>query len=446
MLTLVKKANIIFNREGLVGFLKLLLIRFNALFKLVSYRLILFPIAFPLAAILIFISPFIRIRLLMLPSSRIGQYAIDTEVMLRAESLSADQQQWKTFFYTAPRQPICNTQIHRMFKRVIPILPFPRLIAEIDRYLFVLGKKKYRADAFKNFFDPRIGDGRDRWNLLAMPKRYLNFTAAEDQQGKILLKKLGVPADAKFVCLLVRDSNYLNVYLPKGNWAYHNYRDASIENYAAAAQYLADQGFYVLRMGKHVKDKFNINHPNVIDYANSQFRSDFMDVYLSANCYFFMSSSTGIDSIAKVFQRPLLITNLPVFTLDIWIHAKTLFIPKKIIDTERHQVLTFKETYQLFSDAYRKNLTMTVAEEKKLLFIENTPEENVAAVIEMLNRLSGNDKDSEEDHDLQARFWRDFPVDSSGDLPGLKVPAYRSGSNQIRIVKTFLKENVNLLD
>ncbi len=39
------------------------------------------------------------------------------------------------------------------------------------------------------------------------------------------------------------------------------------------------------------------------------FRTDFMDIYLSAKCKFFITSGVGLMAIPMIFRRPLLCVN-----------------------------------------------------------------------------------------------------------------------------------------
>ena len=62
-------------------------------------------------------------------------------------------------------------------------------------------------------------------------------------------------------------------------------------------------------MGKNDETKLNYTCDNVIDYANSQYRSDFMDIYLTSKCEFFISSGGGLDGVAVIFDKPILYIN-----------------------------------------------------------------------------------------------------------------------------------------
>ena len=57
-------------------------------------------------------------------------------------------------------------------------------------------------------------------------------------------------------------------------------------------------------MGKFQDKNFNFSDPKIIDYTNSEFRSDFLDIYLSANCKFFLTTMSGLDNLLPIFNIP----------------------------------------------------------------------------------------------------------------------------------------------
>lgn len=398
-------------------------------------------LAIPIVLGITFVSPFVRIRLINLFSSRIGHYSINTELILCALDMKLDNDKHlKTLFYTEPNQPICNLQLHQMWKRVIPISPFSTVAADVDSFLLRIGGKAYRNSPIKTL---QI-DCRDRYNFLERIKKcHLTFTPKEEERGRELTKELGVPFGAPFVCLLVRDSNYLNTYMPSVDWSYHIYRDAEISTYRLAANYLAERGYFVIRMGKAVKEPFLADDSRIIDYANSQLRSDFMDIYLSAHCSFFLSTCTGLDSVARVFRKPLVITNLVLADFDIW-HPWKLFIPKKILNVERNEILTIKEMNRLYYEMEEKKQIPKLMQERGLSYIDNTSEEIKDLVEEMIGRLMEAWVTSEEDEMLQRQFWKGYPKYLKNDnVSQLNIPI--SEDIKMRVGAKFLKNNLSLL-
>ena len=56
-----------------------------------------------------------------------------------------------------------------------------------------------------------------------------------------------------------------------------------------------------------------MSNPRIIDYA-TDFQSDFMDLYLSARCTFFIGNNGGMVTLPLIFRKPLVIVN--VFIVD----------------------------------------------------------------------------------------------------------------------------------
>ena len=58
-------------------------------------------------------------------------------------------------------------------------------------------------------------------------------------------------------------------------------------------------------MGSIVKENISTNNNKIINYANSQNRTDFLDIYLISKCKFYISTGTGLDLVATLFRKPL---------------------------------------------------------------------------------------------------------------------------------------------
>ena len=100
------------------------------------------------------------------------------------------------------------------------------------------------------------------------------------------------------------------------DWSYHEYRNFNIDNFILAAEELTKRGYYVFRMGKHVKKPLVIKNKKIIDYAMSNNRSDFLDIYLASQCDFLLCSSTGIQNITEIFRKPFATLMIPLGEID----------------------------------------------------------------------------------------------------------------------------------
>lgn len=408
--------------------------------KYYFYLLAWFVLTFPITFIIMLTWPIVKIYFVMLETSRIGHFSENTELMLiRLNNISSRKREIILYF----QEPIiCNKQLSRMWKRVLPVLPFFKLWYEIDRSLkFILGDK-YRNHPAKIYSTAHFG--KDTEGFLSIRNiPYIYFTRKEINRSEIILEKLGIPRGKKFVCLLVRDSNYLKMAIGEGvdYWDYHNIRNSDINHYRKAAWYLAEKGYYVLRMGKFVKESFKIDHPNIIDYANHPLHCDLLDIYLTANCHFIISTSTGLDGISQIFRRPLLFINVLPLTnqLQFW-YPCVLFIPKKLRNIKMKKILSFKEIEKEYS-----GITMLEIQDKLkkdgVEIILNTEDEIVEAVYEMESRVDHTWIETEEDKFLQKKFLECYPVSMVKEKYELKP-----GSIKIKMGANFTRKNQELLN
>lgn len=408
-------------------------------------------VAIPIAFTIILISPFVKIRLITLYTSRIGEFMVNTYLMLCALESNdfPEEKGCKHFYFAQINAPICNQFLYKMWSRTISILYYPELWSFVDRILIFLLKEKYNTP-FKVTFQ-RSGNGNyNRWDHLLRPKKqFISFTEDEKRKGADELMHLGVPSGKPFICLLVRDSKYLQVQLPNTeDWKYHAYRNANIKNYIPAIEFLTKNGFYVIRMGKHVESSLSLDNPRFIDYANHPCRSDFSDVYLSAHCLFFITTNSGIDAIAQMFNVPTLATNN--ILSDIRGNLSWIFmISKNVMCTETQSLIPYKALYQDYIHFYLSGqhdgkdprlLMFAEWKKKKWTLIENTPDEILCAVKEMVDFLFDRYIETAEMKQIQELFWECFPRPIA-----LEQSKSLIKNILMRISPSFLNKHMNLM-
>jgi putative glycosyltransferase (TIGR04372 family) len=358
-------------------------------------------LALPLALIslllIIAIRPLVRIRIGFLHCDRIGHFAINTELYLCEKELKKNSDKTIDLFYY-PRK-VCNQQLANMWERRLHVLPWfwLRPLCLIIRKFDLSPYRVYEAR----------GGPRDIDNLLDSVPMQLSFTDAEEIRGETELQLMGIPEGAPFVCLAVRDADYLEEYY-KITDTYHSYRDGNIENYILAAKELVDLGYYVIRMGAKVKNSALLDHSMFIDYATNGMRSDFMDIYLSAKCKIFVTTGTGIDCLSLVFRRPIVeINTVPIGSLRTY-RKDVIALTKKHVWISSGRELTMSE---IFDNGIGLGLSTNYFESMGVKLIERTPEEIRDVVIEMADRLAGTWQAHPDDEGLQQSFWERFPSD-----------------------------------
>lgn len=381
--------------------------------------LVLAPLAFLVVVVVRALRPLLVIRFGPLVSYRIGHFSANTEVYLCELDAGLHGHRAIDIFYHIA--PISNHQLKKMWDRSIQVSSLVSLPDRINRRL---------PGGDKHVIPWRKHQARDIHGLLASTKPHLAFTKEEEELGRAGLQQLGITNGEPYVCVLARDSAYLDEVQPWRTWEHQDFRDSSIQDYIPAAEELMRRGYYVIRMGAVVKEPLNSDNPMILDYATTS-RTDFLDIYLSANCRFFISSGTGLDGVASLFRRPLLYVNyVPLDDIMSW-NQYDMFIPKKLWLREEHRCMTFREILE--SDVGR----FKAAEQYEDIGIEVldlNPEDITAAAIEMDERLKGTWETTEEDEQLQQKFW------------SLYKPSELHKVIRTRIGAEFLRQYRSLLD
>jgi putative glycosyltransferase (TIGR04372 family) len=163
----------------------------------------------------------------------------------------------------------------------------------------------------------------------------LEFSEEENREGKNYLESLGWNEGEPYICVQIRDNAYGDKFVRRSEEFEHNFRNSDVNLFLSSLNWLEAQGFWILRMGKLVETKIVAGkNSKIVDYANSEKKSDFLDVWLFANCMGVISTFSGIDALAFVYRRPALFVNtLPFY--EIPYYSDCIFAPKKLFYSNR---------------------------------------------------------------------------------------------------------------
>ena len=218
------------------------------------------------------------------------------------------------------------------------------------------------------------------------PNYYYTLTDSELEMGENLKKRMSIPKNAPLATLHVREPGY-NL----ASSQYHRRRDVNIENYVPAIKWLIDNGFYVIRIGDPSMKKL-VNAPyQLIDAPFNTNYTNFTDPYFIAVSNLFICCNSGAGAFGFSFGTPMLYLNqLP--WVQSWSNDNTLFVFKKIYSNQLKRNLTYEELLlSPYGDCYDSD-SFT---ESKIQHIENTPEEILLAAKEMVQRLNGSYRETE---------------------------------------------------
>jgi putative glycosyltransferase (TIGR04372 family) len=295
--------------------------------------------------------------------------------------------------------PTCNWQWERMVRRTLPIV---KVTKWVDLW-------NQRLPGGKEHARPMMTDGSVPPGQVHATTRsgMIPFLPSEKGAGLSWLRSQGWTDGEPFVCLLVRDSaflandplqNKLDSRNSTQKWSYHNYRDSNIEDYVRPMEWLADQGVWVLRMGRIMERPIPTKHSRIVDYAFNPGRNDLLDIWLFANCTGCISTGTGLDVVSFVYGIPNLFLNAdPIGGL--WSYHECIWVPKHLSWDATGLPLTLSEHLRHnYGSSYR-------FAEAGIRFHDLEPEELMDAVQEFWHHIDGSWIDSPEDEDRQKRFW-----------------------------------------
>ncbi|MCL0053711.1 TIGR04372 family glycosyltransferase [Dehalococcoidia bacterium] len=385
-------------------------------------RLVRRSVVDPLRAVILgffyLMSPVLPVKLLLLGELRIGELAGCTDLFLRRIKLGIIPK--PRGFYAAVTGKPCNEQLLKMFGRQLPIIQ--------NKYLHkIVNTPMLRNSPFVE---------RLPFAEIAPYSEYndsgplLSFSEAEEERGQMVLREMGIPEGAWFVCFHARDSAYLQQQYTGKNMDHTSVRNSSIENCFDAMKYITENGGYALRMGSVVSDSLpDLGNAQIIDYA-SNYRSEFGDIYLIARSKFYVGQG-GLIQISHTFNVPVVDPNALAFALSPLFGARDLYIPVHIYSIDKDRRLTFHERmasdicYYYTNEGFERN---------RLQVLENSAEDILAVTREMNERLDETFVAGEEDEALQDTFRALFgPHHIAYGMPG------RVGSDYLRAHRDLLE-------
>jgi putative glycosyltransferase (TIGR04372 family) len=380
-------------------------------------NIFLYVLALAIVLLVRVVRPFVLIRFGIIPYDRIGHLGTETELYLCERDLRMQEKAFDIFSYS---RPVANKQLLKMFKRLLHASRFTSKVPIVNQRL--PGYEAYEVPRIKN---------RDVNDLLIRIQPHISFTPEEMRLGQSALCNMGISENTPFVCMHARESNYLDTVLPKTDWDYHNHRNSSIHNFIAAANELTNRGYFAIRTGANCTESLNTTNSKIIDYAMKH-RTEFLDIFLLANCRFLIGSPCGYTHLAyDLFRKPLVCVDFSCLEYVYTWSDKCLFIPKKLWLRKEHRFMRFRE---IFDSGVGTFFRTEFYAENGIEIVDNTPEEISAVAIEMDERLKGKWMATDEDEKLQNLFWDMFP---ESELHGV----IRS-----RIGAEFLRQNKGLLD
>lgn len=330
-----------------------------------------------------------------------------------------------------PNSAINNPCYLKYWSRLVTVISDPRLIEMLAPLENCLTAPLF---SFFTHYDEKVlvmyaalGMVREQWIKQQRPP-LLNISNEDKERGWECLRSFGVPRGAWFVGLHVREPGWRD-----SNSVGGNHRNADVRNYFQAIKSVTATGGWVIRLGDPVSMTPLPAMDKVIDYAHSNSKSDWMDVFLCSQCRFLIGTASGVYTVSQAFGVPTVMTNFMAPYNMFALTSQDLFLSKLCVRKDKSRKLTFKE---LVSPPI--GVASYQYDDLGIEAIENTPEEIKGAVEEMMGRLDGTLEYTEEDEYLQNEFKSN--VKDCVELYGDKdINVYA------RIGRDFIRKHASLL-
>ncbi|MDA0225585.1 MAG: TIGR04372 family glycosyltransferase, partial [Proteobacteria bacterium] len=329
-------------------------------------------------------------RRLTVLTGRIGHLAAEPDSFLKARALG--QVPPGRYFLVAPPGEVANETLLSYWSPHIPtvrgrtaswlLLAMSRWVLmrhDMSGYILRLGASQmvYRINA----------DWRGRPPLLALSENDRVWSRAR-------FAELGLPEGAWFVCVHVREPGF-----SPADDAAHAHRNGEPRAVRAAMEEIVRRGGWCVRMGDASMTPLE-PMDGVIDYAHHPLRSARLDVMLCAQARFFLGNTSGLALVSSVFGVPSALANMiPLSILGIL--PADLNIAKLLRSPRSGRLLGFAEILDSPAGDFRYARLYADA---GLETLENSPDEILELVREMLDRISGAWAPAAEDEALQHRF------------------------------------------
>lgn len=163
---------------------------------------------------------------------------------------------------------------------------------------------------------------------------HLSMNTDENLQSEYFLERNKIDKQKWFVVLHLRQTQEKSKVSIRAE-------DAKVENYRAFCQIINELGGQVVRMGDSNFPRLPEDFP-AIDYAYSDFKSDFFDTWLWANCRWWSGNFNGACLPPLTFGVPRLITD--AWPWDVNGPATDVVMPKILVNCESGRKMTIAET------------------------------------------------------------------------------------------------------
>ena len=205
-------------------------------------------------------------------------------------------------------------------------------------------------------------------HVLDSCESHLKFTSSEVKVGEKYLRNVGIEQGKPYICLIVREAAWAPP--TTGPSSSGTLRSRSFEDFLLAADALADLGVAVIKLG--AAGTFKTAGTKIIDYANSKYKSEFLDVYLPAHAKCVVSTMSGPDAVALVGRVPVLYIDIAQYSLCFAGTRLVTWVPARLISQKLGRAMSLSEVFESGAGRF---LGSTAFEQAGIKIEQSSPEQ-----------------------------------------------------------------------
>lgn len=261
------------------------------------YFIVKITVSLPILFLHILTNFFIKLKIGKLDTSRIGNI-LTAELYLTKKKIEKKN----SIDIWVSDKTICNSTMLDILKRNFFILDYFRFYYETIHYLSL---------KFNLFSYLKIKLSlNENYKYIHKLKTQLQITKKEIIKSREKIKKITIPKNNGIICITCRDEAYLKTYHHNKNFQYHSFRNSEVKSFIPLIKRLTKKKYFVIRMGKIADKSVDIKNKYFLDYPFCNIKSDLLDFYFAKNCKLWIGSNTGLDCLAVMFQKPMVLLNL----------------------------------------------------------------------------------------------------------------------------------------
>ncbi len=214
------------------------------------------------------------------------------------------------------------------------------------------------------------------------PSFFYSLSNGDIDRIKRMRAMFGIPQDAPVVTLHNREEGYLR---EADTHEIHAFRNADINNYVPAIEYLLSKGYYVVRIGDKTMQPLPELSERVIDAPFHKLYSSFVELCFIATCRFYLGIPSGPQSLQMSLPVPGLIVN-SLIKSESWGNEGDIYLMKKYYSHVLKRYLSYSEVVTSPLPDFQE---AQMYRDSGVELHENSAQEILEATREMDARLNG---------------------------------------------------------